>query len=65
MTRQQTTKPRCHADGTVTYWSVYEQQWRTAYRVPDQELAAMQEQERRRVQAHQGQAQDRAGQEAR
>ena len=39
-----------HKDGTVTYWSVYQQQWvRRVLRVPDQELAAMSADERARV----------------
>ena len=45
-------RPTIHRDGTVTYWSVYQQVWRT--RVPiatvsDRDLAAMPEQERNRV----------------
>lgn len=42
-----------HRDGTVTYWSVYDQVWvRRAARVPDQELAAMSDDEREKVQRH-------------
>jgi hypothetical protein len=41
-----------HRDGTVTYWSVYEQRWaRHAHSVPDSELAAMSQRERERVKA--------------
>lgn len=46
------TLPRTtvHRDGTVTYWSVYRQQWVHRARVIDhQELAAMAPAERRRV----------------
>jgi len=39
-----------HRDGTVTYWSVYEQCWHPrAEVVPDRELAAMSAAERKRV----------------
>ena len=39
-----------HDDGTVTYWSVYEQVWHhRAEVVPDRELAAMSAAERQRV----------------
>lgn len=39
-----------HRDGTVTYWSVYEQRWYDhAFGVPDRELAAMRYDERERV----------------
>jgi hypothetical protein len=38
-----------HRDGTVTYWSVYEQQWiRRARRIPDREVAAWPAYERER-----------------
>ena len=41
-----------HRNGTVTYWSVYEQCWaRHAHSVPDSELAAMSQRERERVTA--------------
>jgi hypothetical protein len=41
-----------HRDGTVTYWSVYEQCWaRHAHSVPDSELAAMSQREREHVKA--------------
>ncbi len=40
-------------DGTVTYWSVYEQVWVDhAESVPDQDLAAMSDAEREHVVAH-------------
>lgn len=41
-----------HRDGTVTYWSVYHQSWQhrvPAQDIPDRELAAMSETERRRI----------------
>ena len=53
MTRNPTRlAPKCHRDGTVTYWSVYQQQWVRAPGVPARELAAMNERERARVQRH-------------
>lgn len=47
------TKAKLHRDGTVTYWSVYRQQWieRAEY-MPDAELAAMNAGERGRVIRH-------------
>lgn len=49
----QKLKSVCHRDGTVTYWSVYCQVWeRRQADVPDQELAAMSKEERRRVIRH-------------
>lgn len=43
----------CHKDGTVTYWSVYNQVWvDRAHYVPDDELAAMGDKERERVKRH-------------
>lgn len=43
----------CHRDGTVTYWSVYEERWRRRIaHIPDRELAAMGEAERVRVMRH-------------
>lgn len=47
------TKPTMHRDGTITYWSVYEQSW--CYRaemVPDCELAAMSDADRTRALRH-------------
>lgn len=42
-----------HEDGTITYWSVYNQVWvKRAWSVPDEELAAMSEEERERVTQH-------------
>ena len=40
-----------HRDGTVTYWSVYEQIWRRlpAAEISDQTLATMSASERRRI----------------
>jgi ribosomal protein L32E len=43
-------KPKFHRDGSVTYWSVYDQAWRRSWSVPDRELAAMPEAERRKIQ---------------
>lgn len=43
-------KTVCHRDGTVSYWSVYRQQYMERQCiVPDDELAAMSEDERVRV----------------
>lgn len=43
----------CHRDGSVTYWSVYQQSWvRRAWRMPDEELAACSEHERTRAIRH-------------
>lgn len=51
-------KTTYHRDGTVTYWSVYNQVWvRRASSVPNKELAAMSGNERERVQRHLGQGQ--------
>jgi len=41
-----------HRDGTVTYWSVYEQVWRRTSEIPDSELAAMSIAEREQVERH-------------
>jgi len=38
-----------HRDGTISYWSVYEQRWQ---RTPDRELAAMDHTERKRAIRH-------------
>jgi len=43
-------KTKFRRDGSLTYWSVYEQRWLSAWAVPDRELAAMGEKERARVQ---------------
>lgn len=46
---------KINEDGSVTYWSVYDQAWSTASterRIPDHEYAAMSHQERERVLAH-------------
>jgi hypothetical protein len=44
-----------HRDGTITYWSVYEQVWvRREDRIPDQELAARSREERDRICRHIG-----------
>ncbi len=34
-------RPKCHRDGTVTYWSVYRQQWVRAASLSQEELASM------------------------
>lgn len=50
-------KTTYHRDGTVTYWSVYEEMWLNhADDVPDQELAAMSSEERAKVLSHLGNA---------
>jgi hypothetical protein len=46
-------KTTYHRDGTVTYWSVFLQQWvKRANSVPDVELAAMSANERVKVLKH-------------
>jgi hypothetical protein len=46
-------KSICHRDGTVTYWSVYDQVWENHVEfISDRELAAMSSQERERVYWH-------------
>lgn len=43
----------CHRNGTITYWSVYEQVWiRNTDKISDRELAAMESTERDRVIKH-------------
>lgn len=50
-----TIKTTYHRDGTITYWSVYQQVWiRHADEISDRELAAMNESERERVIRHLG-----------
>lgn len=44
-----TLDSKINADGTCTYWSVYQQEWVTAATIPDRELAAMSPEERKRV----------------
>jgi hypothetical protein len=57
VTRRNTMKTTYHKDGTVTYWSVFQQQWiRHSDSVSDQELAAMSAAERAKVLKHLGQA---------
>ena len=41
-----------YSDGTVRYWSVYQQSWHWAQRVEDRELAAMDPKQRERVIRH-------------
>ena len=48
-------KTTCHRDGTITYWSVYFQEWMEGVDdIPDRELAAMNGKERDRVIRHLG-----------
>lgn len=47
-----TLKNKYHRDGTVTYWSVYQQVWARGDRVSDRELAAMSTEERERTIRH-------------
>jgi len=44
-------KPTFHRDGTVSYWSVYQQAWKrqNAALIPDRELAAMTPKQRTRA----------------
>ena len=43
-------KTTFHRDGSVTYWSVYEQRWRKRVRhIPDAEIAASSERDRPRL----------------
>lgn len=50
MTTTTTSTTIAHRDGTITYWSVYAQEWRRrAWAVPDRELAAMSPRDRERV----------------
>ena len=44
-------QPTKHKDGTVSYWSVYQQVWIRTYvsLIPDQELAAMGDDGRREI----------------
>lgn len=48
------TKLSCtlHRDGTVTYWSVYQQVWQRSSKISDRELAAMSTEERDKVTRH-------------
>ena len=41
-----------HADGTITYWNVYRQNWerRAASDIPDRVLASMRSDEREKIQ---------------
>ena len=42
-----------HRDGTLTYWSVYQQSWCVhVVRIPDREFAAMDATERSRILRH-------------
>ena len=46
------TKTKFHRDGTITYWSVYRQQWverSPVADIPDRELAAWSASERKRA----------------
>ncbi len=54
-------QPKCHRDGSVTYWSVYHQVWTERVRyVPDRELAAMPSADRERVLRHLARRQEEA-----
>lgn len=45
--------PVCHHNGTVTYWSIYQQNWEhRAAQVPERELVAMAMKDRARVVRH-------------
>lgn len=49
---QPNRKFTCHRDGTVSFWSVYRQQWvRTRY-ITDREFAAMNPEQRERARKH-------------
>lgn len=53
-------KSVCHRDGTVTYWSTYNQSWeRRVPLLPIRELAAMAKPERSRILRHLEKAWDR------
>ena len=48
-------KTKFHKDGTITFWSVFNQQWvKNAQDISDRELSAMSEKEREKVQKHLG-----------
>ena len=44
----------CHADGAVTYWDVYRQQWQTEFAdsIGDEILASLSDDERSRIRLH-------------
>jgi len=42
-------KVTLHRDGSITFWSVYNQCWTRSVRVSDRELAAMPDADRKRV----------------
>ena len=42
-------KVTLHRDGSITFWSVYNQCWTRTVRVSDRELAAMHADDRKRV----------------
>lgn len=47
--------PTCHQDGTITYWSFYDQEWkRRRWTIADDELTAMGPKNRTRVMLHLG-----------
>jgi hypothetical protein len=53
MLRGESVKITYHRDGTITYWSVYNQIWEPRQNtIPDKELAAMNDKERVRVKKH-------------
>jgi len=45
---------KLNENGTVTWWSVYQQRYQTAFpaQIPDAEYAAMTDEERERIAAH-------------
>jgi uncharacterized protein (UPF0276 family) len=45
-------KASLHTDGTISFWSVYSQNWKRAYGVSNADLAAMDEETRRKVVRH-------------
>lgn len=48
-------KTQFHRDGTITYWSVYQQVWvRRASSISDRDLAAISEPECNRIRKHLG-----------
>lgn len=45
-------KASLHTDGTISFWSVYSQNWKRAYGVSNADLAAMDEETRKKVVRH-------------
>lgn len=46
--------PTLHRDGSVTYWSVYRQQWVRGRSLPDEDYAAQGIEDRDRIMRHLG-----------